>query len=169
MECDYVGLSVSDIIQIGMLFVTLAILLVGGTQLFLLRTDRKVDFTYKVYMDFLELLKNNPDLKDWLFGKTPMNEVKDYEFRIGDLLEKFEAVATLRKKGSIDEDLMYSLLSYYVELAFNNGAKDYIENLRKEESENILYSNDLFAGTEKLFDWIVQVNNNRKKNKIVDA
>ena len=149
-----------------MFAVTFSILLMGSIQLYFLRNDRKVDFTYKVYIDFMVFLKDNSDLKEWLLGKTATDKLSN-EYRAGDLLERFEAIWALKGKSAIDEDIMYALISWYVEMAFETAkAREYIKKARSENE--ISYPDDLFAGTEKLYQWIVRITNHKKANKIID-
>jgi len=141
-------------ISTGLLLITTAILVVGYFQLQAFKKANKIEFTYRVYMDFFIFLNkpDNSDLKLWMFGKDV--EVKDKDIRIGDILEKFEAMNSLMKTGSMDDGIFYDTMGFYVEKSFsahNPSAMEYIDNARKEEKNNLKKTSDLYDGTIALW------------------
>ena len=66
---------------------------VGLYQLIQLKRGKRIDFTYKVYMDLFNFLNDsrNQDIKDWLLEKDNYQPIPpDQYFRLDDLFEKFE-------------------------------------------------------------------------------
>jgi hypothetical protein len=161
-------LSTQDWIAIGMLITTIAILWVAWSQLSQIKKDKRVEFTYKVYMDFFAFIneERNKDLKEWLFGrdKAAIAE-KDYD-RLGDLFEKFESVNTLLMCNSLDENVFYNLISYYIEKAFvakKPTADEFIASVRKHETKKIGGdTSDIFQGSEELYKKVMKM---RKENE----
>ena len=128
-------------------------LYVAYRQLKDIRKHQMIEFTYQLYRDFFNYLNDekNKKQKDWLFGLAPsdIDEVK-----IGDLLEKFEALWSLQSKGLIDDDIAYDLFSYYVlkaSVATAPSASEYISRLKREDRECLReYTDDLYVGYNSL-------------------
>jgi hypothetical protein len=157
----------ADIVSWLTLIISCLVLFVAFRQFRRLIKDKKVEFTYKVYSDFFNFLndKENKDLRLWLFGDK--SALKD-ENKIGDLLEKIEVVYTLSKRQSIDDEVLYDLISYYIEKIFkatNPTAKDYIIKARDLERKHLRKADDLFIGCERLRDKVEQMSLNRKEPK----
>lgn len=163
-------MSISEWFSFWMLIVTTIILIIGWLQLSQFKRDKKVEFTYKVYMDFFNFLNEgkNTDLKNWLFGDEKIPETE--YIRLGDLFEKFESVYALLIQNSLDETVFYELISYYIEKVFaakNPSAKDFIEFVRKDDEPKIGGpTSDIFQGTEKLYEKVKKIRSKRSKKSI---
>ncbi|MEM5782622.1 MAG: hypothetical protein QXD43_05545, partial [Candidatus Aenigmatarchaeota archaeon] len=84
---------------------------VAWRQLERMNAQNKADFTYKVYQDLLRWLEKHKECRDWIFkleGKLGDNFDK-WEFN--DFLGYFEALYSLKKRGLVDEEIVYDLLS----------------------------------------------------------
>lgn len=153
----YPGHYYADIISTLSFLVAFAILIVGGIQLFRIIKDKRVDFTYQVYRDLFQYLNDptNENIKEWLFeGKNYKEIPKDQYYKLGDLFEKFEAVNSLAKQNSLDEQTFYSLISFYVDMAASDKktltADMFIKSERESYKSKIPYSANLYDGFYKL-------------------
>jgi hypothetical protein len=161
MDINHWGL----IVNICILAVYIILASIGYVQLRNLRREKKIEFGYTLYNDFFQYInaEKNKDLKDWLFGKG--NKIEDVD-RIGDLLEKLEAVYTYRKQGMVNDELFYDLFSFYIEKVFaakNPSGAEYIAHVREIEKGNIVKTNDIFIGVEIMFEKIKKESPDRKE------
>lgn len=159
INCCLFGLSYADIVTTLMLLVTIAIFIVGYRQLKGFIKGQKVDFTYKVYKDLIDLI-HNPAYKavdDWLFKDKKIDNEDDLNC-LGDLFEKIEAVYSLLLTDSLDEDTFYWTISFYIDLANSKdkkpSAKEFIEQERNKYAEKIPFSNNLYESFKKLVEKI---------------
>jgi hypothetical protein len=124
---------------------------VAWSQLSSLNTQRKADFTYKIYKDLLDWLTSHKDCREWIFSDinnfpTLKPNYKKWEF--DDYLGYFEAIWSLRKRKLVDEEIVYDLLSDYlipVYEANNYELKTIIQEIREQEGR------DFYEGVEKLY------------------
>ena len=148
--------------------VAFAILIVGSKQLQKMTANKRIDFTYQVYMDFFSFLndKENKDLKGWLFGEQVI--LPNNYTRLGDLFEKFEAVYSLMKQKSINREVFYDLISYYVEKASsstnNPNFEHYVQYIRDEELKKgvVVETGDIFIGFQHLLNLIRKISKERE-------
>lgn len=164
--CWFFDLPFTDKIQIGMLLITLAILLVGYWSLSQSRKDKKIEFTYKVYMDFLAFLNmpENKDIKGWMYGLNSIELSAENKIRLGDLFEKFEAIYSLLKAGTINDEIWYDLISYYVEKASTSVKPTYMEffkTYQEGDKDTVIKVDDIFKGFHYMLDKAVYMSNNR--------
>lgn len=147
-------------------FIALIALVIAYYKLKDLRVHKRIEFTYDLYRHFFAFLneERNGDIKRWLFGE----EVADLDLvKLGDLLEQFEAVWSLKKKGMVDNDVFYDLFSYYIEkaqAAKNPTPFEYVEALKMEEMQALGYTKDLFEGFFKLHGDILVYEQTLKTN-----
>lgn len=131
---------------------TIVALLIAYFQLTDVRKQKKIEFTYSLYRDFFNYLNNkeNRDVKNWLFG-IETSEID--KIKIGDLLEHFEALWSLKKQKMIDIGIAYDLFGYYIvkaSKAVNPTADEYINELKILEQQNLVFRDDLFEGFQSI-------------------
>lgn len=156
----------SDWISAATALITLFILAVGYWQLRAFKKSENVKFTYKVDEDFADFL-NNPDnkkAKEWLLNDGVVNE-GEYDL-LRQLFDEMEAVYSLMKKGVIDDDIFYDLLSHYVECFFigkqTPSGKEFIEVVRKEaKNEGFAKPDEIYYGIELLYKKVIKMAENR--------
>ena len=81
--------------------------------------------------------------------KTPLTRENFDKWEFDDYLGYFETIWSLEKRGLVDEEVVYDILSdYLIEVyeAHNFGVKKIIEELRKTENKK-----DLYEGVEALY------------------
>ena len=127
---------------------TIAAIIVAYFQLIDIRKQKKIEFTYSLYRDFFNYINNNEnqEIKNWLFGISK-NETDT--IKIGDLLEHFEALWSLKRQGMIDTDIAYDLFGYYIvkaSKAINPTTEEFICELKELEQQNLGFRDDLFEG-----------------------
>jgi len=151
-----------------MLLITLAILIVGWFTLAQNRKDKKIEFTYKVYTDFISFINqpDNKDIKKWLYGLTTIEDKDDNYIRLGDLFEKFEIVYSLIKAKSINDEMWYDLWSYYVEqasMATNPTYKEFFDSYRDSDKDKVEKTDDIFIGFEPMVRKAQRMSKNRNE------
>lgn len=131
---------------------TIAALIIAYFQLLDIRKQKRIEFTYSLYRDFFNYIntKENFDLKNWLFGDANARIDRD---KIGDLLEQFEALWSLKRRDMIDIEIAYDLFSYYIlkaSKATNPTTDEYISQLKEAEKETLGFREDLFEGFQSI-------------------
>lgn len=144
------------IVGIGILFSILQTIfivlgvLIAWWQLRRMNVQTRADFTYRVYRDLLEWLRDHKECRKWIFTlKTPLTRENFDKWEFDDYLGYFETIWSLEKRGLVDEEVVYDILSdYLIEVyeAHNFGVKKIIEELRKTENKK-----DLYEGVEALY------------------
>lgn len=129
-------------------FLTLIALVIAYFQIIDIRKQKRIEFTYTLYRDFIHYINqsDNSDLKEWLFG---CNQHRVDNNKVGDLLEHFEALWSLKRQGMINVEIAYDLFAYYILKAANTSkpsAFEYIENLKEVEKNSLGYRDDLYEG-----------------------
>ena len=144
------------------LFVAAIGVVIAWIELQRIATEKKIDFTIRVYNDLFAFLNNpeNKTLKNWFYALPESNPTKitinsEDWIKIGQLFEKFEAVAILKKKNAIDYDVYDEIISTYIQEVFaypeSPTAMAYIEHERKEAGEyNMTDIKGLYSGTLRL-------------------
>jgi hypothetical protein len=177
--CCFCSFTIPDFIGLGTLIVTAYIAYYGRKQLLQFIADKKADFTYQVYIDFFNFINKseNSITKAWIFGSNekPIDRfIGDEEnpewVKISDVLEKFEAVAVLWKKHSIDEDIFYGIISYYLDSANkktkNPNLHDYIKIERQADKDaGIPNPEHTFGGTLYLISELDKLRKRREAFK----
>ena len=124
-------------------------------QLRKMNIQTKADFTYRIYKDLLEWLNHHKRCRDWLFfldsrlGDPYDKDSNFTKWEFDDYLGYFETVWSLTKKGLVDKEIVYDILSDYlipIYEANNFELKEIIKRIRKEESKQ-----DFYIGVENLY------------------
>lgn len=124
---------------------------IAWSQLSSLKTQRKIDFTYKIYKDLLDWLNSHKECKDWVFSDLnnfPPLRPNYEKWEFDDYLGHFEAVWSLRKRKSVDDEIVYDLLSDYlipIYEANNFELKTIIQEIREKEGR------DFYEGVAELY------------------
>jgi len=124
-------------------------------QLRRMNIQARADFTYRIYRDLLEWLSRHKECRDWLFfldshlGNPDDKNSNFTKWEFDDYLGYFETVWSLAKKGLIDKEIVYDILSDYlipIYEANNFELRKIIEKIRKEEGKQ-----DFYIGAENLY------------------
>lgn len=154
-----------------MLLITISILAVGWVTLNQNRKDKRTEFTYKGYTDFIAFinLPDNKDIKGWLYGVNSIEDKNDNYIRLGDLFEKFEIVYSLIKAKSINDEMWYDLWSYYIEHAAsakNPNYKEFFADCKESDKDRIEKTDDIFIGFEPMIRKANRMSKNRREPEI---
>ena len=122
-------------------------------QLRRMNIQTKADFTYRIYKDLLEWLNHHKECRDWLlFLDSHLGDPYDKDsnftkWEFDDYLGYFETVWSLTKKGLVDKEIVYDILSDYlipIYEANNFELRKIIEKIRKGKQ-------DFYIGVENLY------------------
>jgi hypothetical protein len=122
---------------------TVAVAVIALWQLTKFTNQIKADFTYRIYKDLLDWLKDHKQAREWIFnpaGKKLKLYYDKWEF--DDFLGYFVALWSLKEKKLVDKKIIYDLLSDYLISAYEANDKElksYIEQMRKDERKPDLY------------------------------
>jgi len=146
--CEY--LTPPTIQSINLIIISIGVY-IAWSQLSNMNTQRKADFTYKIYKDLLEWLASHKECRKWIFSDLnnfPPLEPNYEKWEFDDYLGFFEAVWSLRKRRLVDEKMVYDLLSDYLITVYeanNYELKTIIQEIRKKEGR------DFYEGLEELY------------------
>lgn len=117
-------------------------------QLTRMNNQAKADFTYRIYDDLLKWLDNHKECKEWQFylDRPLGTDFEKWDFE--DYLGYYEAIWSLKKKGLIEKDIVYDILSDYLISVYEANdfeLKKKIDEIREKEGK------DFYEGVEKLY------------------
>jgi len=142
------------LIGIGILISILQTIVIGigvfvaWYQLTRMNVQAKADFTYKVYKDLLKWLSNHKECREWILSLDGLLKPNFDKWEFDDYLGYFETIWSLKKKGLVDKDVVYDIVSDYIIMVYEANdfeLKQIIDEMRKDEKK------DFYEGVEKLY------------------
>jgi len=133
----------------GIMLITFISAGIALHHLWRIKLQHRANFTYTIYQDFMEWLKNHKECRDWVFKLDQHINAHYLDWEFDDFLGYFEALWSLEKLKLVDMRMVYDLFSdYLIDIYESNDfeLKKIIEKLRSEEGKQ-----DYYTGVEKLY------------------
>jgi len=116
----------------------------------------QIEYVFHIYKDIIKWLNSHKGAHKWVYDpKSNQGLLKENwdNWGFDDFLGYFEAIWSLKKKGAIDIELVYDLLSDFLfsMLDETDELKNCIQQLRSEFKKEKGYPSDYYKGISELY------------------